>query len=622
MDLTSIHQFQITLSADPIKNTQAIAKLTQLGQIITAVVVSQNKQGELVLNIEGEKLSAASNQQLKPGDNLNLKLVQLPTLPLAKALNVPIQQVTPAQTTLLLTAPEPMIKNWQAGSVMQAIVVDQRPSGQTLLDIGGRLIQADVAQVLSRGQPVALQINSLTNPVLAQIVGQTTSTQPGTSQTPVTPGQTSTQTGATQAGTTPTAVTTSPTVSLNAAIPPSLRLQLPPSIQQSIQVGENLNTTVVSSPKNGQAVLNINGTRVTALTTLPLNQGQNIKLEMVDMGKPPILVPVEAEKTTTQVQQAMRQLLPQQTGLADIISSITTLAQTGSNLRTAIDVATPTVGEQLRFLARDIMQQLPRYTDASTAKGFKNALQSSGVFLENQLATAAINQQSVPASDLKANLLRLLAMLQRLSASTAAQTNTTSKTPTEGRADLHRAVLPPLRHAPPQAQAKAQPTLAQQSTPQAMMTELMRQVTGALARIQLHQLASISTEEEPNRVQHTELPLRHDHGVDIFHIRMEEDKGQKNKASEDRDWSVSLAFDIGKFGPIHVKLTLVQNLINTTFWAEQENTKHMIDTQLQILHKNYIDAGLGIGHMVCHHGNPPEPAQATKTSEFILDIKV
>lgn len=187
--------------------------------------------------------------------------------------------------------------------------------------------------------------------------------------------------------------------------------------------------------------------------------------------------------------------------------------------------------------------------------------------------------------------------------------------------DISRIPQPPLRDSQPQAQARASAAIAQQLNAQAMLNDLLRQVSGSLARIQLHQLASIGTDDEPRHVQITEVPIHHNQGADVFQIRFEEDRHQKQKTKREKTWSVTLAFDIGKFGPVHVKLSLIKDVINTTFWAEQSETKQLIDSHLEILHKHYVAAGLGIGHMICHLGAPPQPIVSTTKASFIVDIQ-
>lgn len=625
MDLKPVPQLHITITANPEKGAQALPKFLHVGQIVSATVIAPTtSQGQSVLNINGELISATADKLLAAGDSLNLKVAQLPTLPFAKALNVPIQQVSQAQVTLLLTAPEPLLKSWQAGSVLQAMILDQKPSGQTLLDIGGSLLQADAAQVLRRGQPIAIQISNLANPILARIVAESI--------------QGLAQAGDKQALNTPHSAipvdAAATRVGFNLAIAPGLRLQLPALLMNQVQAGQQLDSTVTSAMVNGRAMLNINGSSVNVQTSLPLTQGQQLSLQLIDLGKPAILIPVDSTNTenrtlhTTQnaiqntIQNALRQLLPQQSGLPELINTLTALSQPTTQTTAVMNSISPTVGEQLRFLAQQILQQLPRSTDAGTAAGFKAALKQSGVFLENQLAAAINQQQSIPNNDLKANLLRLLALLQRHPPGVSNQP-TTGKTPNPNSNPVNtdRTPLPPLRYSQLQAQARIATNIMQQLNSQTLFNELLRQLTGALARIQLQQLASLGNEDETTRVQLTEVPIRHDHGTDVFHIRIEEDRHQKQMAKREKTWSVTLAFDIGKFGPLHVKLSLIKDVINTTFWAEQEDTKQLIDSQLAILHQNFVKAGLGIGHMICHLGLPPQPIPPKTQARFIVDTQ-
>jgi hypothetical protein len=423
-------------------------------------------------------------------------------------------------------------------------------------------------------------------------------------------------------------------------------------VSKNLPFGQVLTATVVAQNQPGHYLLSINGNVFTVKTKIPLATGQNlnvkltqapatpsntaanslppagriqdtkhtITIEIVNSGKTPHSPALETPSAENKTLQAVRQLLPQQTGLTEIIASLITLAQPLGQTVTALDRTNPTAGEQLRLLARRIVKHLPRHTDAATASGLKQSLLQSGVFLENQLAHSISNQSPFPADDLKAYLLRLLALLSRETGNRAKHTPSAAAAKKAGeQPDNKQTPLPPLRHFQPQAQPRIPSSITQQPNSQTMLQDLLRQVSGALARIQLHQLASMHTEDDTNRVQFTEIPLRHDNGIDVFHIRIEEQQNRKEKNQQENTWCVMLAFELGKFGPVHVKLTLVNDMINTTFWAEQNTTKTLIASQIDILHQNFTKAGLAVGHMGCHHGKPPQPAKSRPN--FFVDVQ-
>lgn len=599
MEFNAIQLPQITVLQDPARGTPAtLPKTWQLGQILSATAAAAtDSNGQTRLNIAGVLLTAQTDKPLAAGETLNLKLAQLPGLPLAKALNVPVQQLSQSQSTLLLSAPEAVLKGWQVGQLLRANTIEQSSSGEALLDIGGRLLTADTTRSLARGQPLTVRVLNLANPLLLQILERGADAKPGQ-----------------------TDPATAPARANLPVISPSLRLILPGVLLQRLQAGDTLDTRVSQATQQGRAVLSINGRAVTALTTLPLTQGQTLKLEISDLGKPPVLVPVTSGGRVEDVlTQQLRTLLPQQTGLPELLSNLAVLGSGGPAIQPLREQLSATVGQQLRALAQQILQQLPRPGDAASAKGVKQALQQSGLFMENQLAKTISQQLPLPAADLKANLLRLLALLQRqLNPRTAPPAK--SETNPRQTAD-NRSPAPPLRHAMPEAQAKTAASLLQHTTAQRMLGELLRQVDGNLARIQLHQLASLHKEHDAARVISTEIPLHHGSGTDVFHVRIDEQPAQQQTTPREKTWSITLAFDIGEMGPVHVKLTLGGDIINTTFWAQQASTKHAIDTQLSVLQHNMLKAGLSIGHIVCHHGQPPQPMVNPSQPSYIVDVQ-
>ena len=150
----------------------------------------------------------------------------------------------------------------------------------------------------------------------------------------------------------------------------------------------------------------------------------------------------------------------------------------------------------------------------------------------------------------------------------------------------------------------------------------MRQVGGSLARIQLHQLASLSRDHDVARVLSTEFPLQHGQGADVFHVRIDEHVPHSTTQYRKKTWSITLAFELAELGPIHVKLTLGADIINTTFWVAHTSTKEAIDSQLGLLQQNMVKAGLKIGQMTCHQGQPPQLIADPTRPSFIVDVQV
>ena len=191
------------------------------------------------------------------------------------------------------------------------------------------------------------------------------------------------------------------------------------------RAGQLLHATVTEGGA-GRVLLAIGHRQVSAETSLPLEKGQQLTLQVQTTGQQPVLRILSPAADTT-LSTAVRFLLPRQGPMTPLLSSL-------NQLTTAPQAALPGLIQQL---IRSLVRQMPTVESAATPRGLKQALQDSGVFLERhllQLPAPGVNQAALGA-DLKANLLRLLQLLrdwpagEHRGASAAAQKPGTGGTP-------------------------------------------------------------------------------------------------------------------------------------------------------------------------------------------------
>ena len=169
------------------------------------------------------------------------------------------------------------------------------------------------------------------------------------------------------------------------------------------QVGQLLQATVVQSDL-GKVLLSIGNRQVSAQTSLPLQRGQQLALQVRSLGEQPLLRIITNLSAASPVADAVRMLMPRQAALTPLLASLGQLAK-------STDSPLPV---PIRELVKNMLRQLPDTTRAATQAGLKQALHSSGVFLESQLAQTVRTGNENPAlhSDFKANLLRLIQVLR------------------------------------------------------------------------------------------------------------------------------------------------------------------------------------------------------------------
>ncbi len=344
--------------------------------------------------------------------------------------------------------------------------------------------------------------------------------------------------------------------------------------------GQILQALVIrADARRASATLDIGGKAVEVKSNAPLAPGQRIDIEVTKGGKSPglrllaIESPPEAATTA-----ALRRVLPRQEGLAPLLAIVS---------RLATEAEGPAREAAARFLAA-----LPHWRELTSARGLRQALARSGLFLEHHLARG----EAPPEGDLKAALLQLLARLPAA----------------EGR--LLRPDLPPPRPGRHQPQGRAEMPAGPLS---ALFEALSGRAEGALARLTLLQLAALQPRQEEPPAWLFELPLRDDRQqADIFQFTVPR---QRKNARGEAGHAVTLAFSLGGLGPVTVRVEFKDGAIATTWWAERSESTETIGRALGQLRERLREAGLTPGAMQCHHGAPPPPVTAHPP---LLDVKV
>ena len=421
-------------------------------------------------------------------------------------------------------------------------------------------------------------------------------------------------------------------------------------------VGQLLQATVVAPVQPHRVTLLIGGSRMEAETNSPLRPGQQLTLRVEQRGETPLLRVLPQQSETREVQaRGLRAALPRQTPLPPLLANLVLLA------RAPAQVGNDSAPAWAK-LARALVRALPEPRTVTTPDGLRRAMNDSGTFFESRAARAAAGGCSFPVEDFKAGLLRLAGLLNRESAlpsrtpspsgsgvprgSTspasaptssasvatssagppAASSTSTPRAPstspgppvsakdapkpvipansTPERADAPaQSSAPPPRRGPPHPQHPVSASIASLGAPGKIAAELRGQLDGAISRVQIHQLNSLSAEEGAKPVWSMEIPVRRGEQVDVWSLRIEQDAGGAAGSPEKR-WCVSLAFEIGLLGPVHARLTLQQQKVSASLWAEKESTAALIGSHVEELRQMLDEAGLGVGDVLCVHGQP------------------
>lgn len=366
------------------------------------------------------------------------------------------------------------------------------------------------------------------------------------------------------------------------------------SLLETIQPGQILKGTALSGNINGIMRLQIGVTQLTAQTTLSASPGQALLLQVEKTGKLPelsvMIEPSQKELTAW----ALKSNLPRQQPLPQLFKALTQLV---SNPQTQ-SLPEPIKQAITQILTRTLSIEHPTFkTDLS------KALQLSGTQTEAQLL-----RQSLPNNDLKLNLLRLIDLIkpylaQSQATKSAANNYLPAGQSTSNLTAPHSKQLPlQTLSLPPSPQTPATPQTIEVDTTVKLLLDLFKHIDGAIARIQTNQLSSLPTEDSSRQVWQFELPIRHENGVDLFHLRLMSDD-RRGASTSEPGWQLTLHMNLQPLGPIRIRLHLVGEALSTTIWSEKPETSSLVNQNLDRLRSGFESAGLEVKKLEAFQGS-------------------
>ncbi|WP_020162444.1 flagellar hook-length control protein FliK [Cycloclasticus pugetii] len=418
-------------------------------------------------------------------------------------------------------------------------------------------------------------------------------------------------------------------------------------IIDKLQTGQPLQVKIVDQLANKHDVIIHLGNQLIAVkTNIPVTVGQTINV-IVDRTPTELILNVkQPPQANQQIPLSLRHLLPKQTPVSDFHQPLGEVLA-GINKQTVQSALTQSKELalqllQLRRLANNIIHTLPKQKNITTAAGLKDAVQHSGVFLEptlqkmlldnkaalknhsdnattrhqlplEHLATKALNQQSTELSrvDIKANLIKLIQLLNAWPNSTASQQKAQPQRLTQ--------------EAAPSSSVK--PTVMTQQASAAQLFDqqikaLLNKTEGALSKITLNQLASSNIDNSTGRqTWQIEIPFLNQQATESVFLKIEQEDPSRKKTNETNpQWVVSLEMNPPKLGLIKNKLTLQNHQISSHFWAEQLETRQLIDRHLNTFKEQLNRANLKTDSIQLQEG-PGPIMQNNKPSESILSEK-
>jgi hypothetical protein len=406
-----------------------------------------------------------------------------------------------------------------------------------------------------------------------------------------------------------------------------------------LQNGQILKAIVINSDNN-KVLLELLEPKLSikleANNNLGFKMGQTVALQIANLG-PPVSINVLANTdTATQlnskvdklINTALRLVLPKQTSMTQLLSNLQYLSIPSSKLNQQFP-------QEVLDLSRTVFQRLPGINDVKTAAGIKQALLSSGNFLEQQLQSSILNKVNFSNIDTRTALLRLaesirsnikgvtsplnkmqLEAIKPLSSATQTTSNIIkNQYPLQNNiaANSHgqNVNTKDLKRVPS--------NIATLQNTNAALNELLRNIESSLAKTQYNQLQHFVVDDQTKTNWLFDVPIRREDGSDVFHFKFTKDDNAKNNR-ESLEWSVTLSFSLEKLGDISIQIYLQNNKIGATVWASQQETYNLFNQHMSTLQKQMENSGIVISNIRCNKGEIP--VTESNDSQNILDEKV
>jgi flagellar hook-length control protein FliK len=313
-----------------------------------------------------------------------------------------------------------------------------------------------------------------------------------------------------------------------------------------------------------------------------------------------------------------------------------------------IAAAVPALPEPVRQAAERMLALQPTLDETVSAEGIKQALGSSGLFLEARLSAAA-NGDAVPAgaaNDLKAALVVLRNVLGTWLASDgpeAAMLKTgtgpqdipaapsivpDSAGHAEPRAPAATSPPPPYRGAPTAAQPAAAPSISPDMAPRDIGKVLLSETDAAIARQTLLQAASLpdhltaaattaARSDTSGPRWNFEVPFATPQGTAVAQFEIARDGRNVPAEGAKPAWRARFSLDVEPIGPVHAQIALTGARAAVTLWAERPATSAQLRDNAPKLADALRQAELEPGDVLVRAGVPPRPREGVASGHFL-----
>ncbi|MHA6692601.1 flagellar hook-length control protein FliK [Devosia sp. A449] len=471
----------------------------------------------------------------------------------------------------------------QAGQLIDARIVGAAPNGGTRVEIRGQMLNLLLPMVVQAGQTLTFEVQGSGTQLRLAL-------QPAAAVTP-----------------SPAPATASPPVPQPASPLPMSPASAPPQIVPSPQpVPLAAQPTSPAAAQPGQpavlpatpyapaspAMVSTNPAATAVATTAPATPPaaqpipggiQPVAPAMTGGGlfnQPPPAQPATPQAALAQMVQAS---VPRQGAVTNLTAALTAIAG-------RVVLPEPVLRAAQQVLAGRVAIDGVKFDGAS----LQNAVRSSGVFQEAALARG---QAPLPQADMKS---ALLALRQTLTTWLGQQAPVTPV--------AH--IAPPLKGSVPRARANEPPPLDPEDGPEAIGKQLLERTDSALARVRLHQHASLPEPLGRTGDWSMDLPVLVGPQQTLMQIQIHRDQNNEGAEGGERGWQLRFALNLPGMGEVGAQVSLRAGATGVMLWATEPQTSAALEADLALLRDGLMAAGLNPSAVIVRHGAPPAPPPA------------
>ena len=179
-------------------------------------------------------------------------------------------------------------------------------------------------------------------------------------------------------------------------------------------------------------------------------------------------------------------------------------------------------------------------------------------------------------------------------------------------------IPPPLRGITPRARAgDAPPPIDSGAAPEEVGRQLLERTESALARVRLHQHASLPDPVAKTAEWSMDLPVMVGAHQTLMHIHIHGDPQGETETAGERGWQMRFALSLPDMGEVGAQVTLRAGATGVMLWATEPGASAALEAEIASLRETLGDAGLRPGAVIVRHGEPPTPATPAPSGHFV-----